>query len=96
ISTQMDINKDGTGEPLNVKVLFGQFNLADKPINAGVVKDSLGQEIDVTATLQYNKSLSFMLGYATLSDGDFFTSAGGYNADSGNMKMVVFDTKLKF
>lgn len=99
ISYKLDIDKDGVGEPLTVKLLFGQFTLADDPatMTAGqVLKDSLGTEIDLVATLYLNSNISFSLGYAKLTGGDFFTSAGGYNAAAADMQMIVFDTKLKF
>ncbi|MFA5794470.1 MAG: alginate export family protein [Candidatus Brocadiia bacterium] len=99
LTHKLDVDKDGTAEPLNVKLLFGTFSLVADPASktAGqTVSKNLGTEIDVVATLHFNKSLSFTLGYATLSGGDFFTSAGGYGVKEDSMQMIVLDSKLKF
>ncbi|MFH1226377.1 MAG: hypothetical protein V1701_00560 [Planctomycetota bacterium] len=99
LTQQLDIEKDGTPEPLDVKLIFGTFSLVADPATktAGqTVSKNLGTEIDVVATLHFNKNLSFTLGYAKLTGGDFFTSTGGYGVKSSGMQMIVLDSKLKF
>jgi len=98
ITTSIDINKDGKGEELGVRLLVGQFTLAtayDKA-TTGIKEDALGQEIDIVTTLKYTESLSFSLGIGTVSGADFFEDPMGYNVDNAGMTMVTFDTKLKF
>jgi len=96
VATKVDLDKDGSPEELKVKLLFGQFSLSDQPAGMTGVKDSLGTEIDLLLTLQYNPSVSFTLGYATLSSGKFFTDPATYNAAEDSMQMVSFGTNVKF
>jgi hypothetical protein len=96
ITTKVDIDKDGSPEELNIKLLFGQFSLSDQPNSLTGVDDSLGTEINLLLTLQYNPSVAFTLGYATLSGGKFFTDAGTYGAAEDSMKMVTFGANVKF
>ncbi|MFH1231928.1 MAG: hypothetical protein V1709_10585 [Planctomycetota bacterium] len=96
ITTKVDIDKDGTSEELKVKLLIGQFSLTDQPTGMTGVSDKLGTEVDLVGTLQFNPSVGFTLGYATLSGGKFFTDPLTYNADSSSMRMIIFCTNLKF
>jgi len=96
VATKVDLDKDGSPEDLKVKLLLGQFSLSDQPIAMTGVKDSLGTEIDLLLTLQYNPSVSFTLGYATLSSGGFFSDPATYNAAEDSMQMVSFGTSVKF
>lgn len=96
VTTKVDLDKDGSPEKLKVKLLLGQFSLSDQPAGLTGVKDSLGTEIDLLLTLQYNPSVSFTLGYATLSGGKFFTDPDTYDAAKDSMQMVVFGTNVKF
>ncbi|MEW6027208.1 MAG: hypothetical protein AB1599_07935 [Planctomycetota bacterium] len=96
VTTKIDLDKDGSPEDVKVKLLFGQFTLSDQPNSMTGVDDSLGTEVDLVVTLQYNPSVSFTLGYATLSSGGFFTDPATYNADEDSMQMVVFGTNVKF
>lgn len=105
IETSFDIDGDKTGEPVHLKLTWAKFTLNEEPVRAGVawnaprtnIDDALGTEIDISATIHYNASLSFTLGLAQLTGADFFTSANGANtADSDDLKMVTFDTYLRF
>jgi len=81
ITTQFDINKDGTGEEVTIKLLYGTFSLTEKPEKVGRIAtqvdllgidDSLGSEIDIVATLKYSDSLSFTFGIGMVTGADFF------------------------
>lgn len=96
ISTMIDIDKDGSSEELKLKILIGSFNLSKVPGAAPNASKKLGTEIDLVATLQYNPSLAFTLGYATLSGADFFTDTTTYNAAESTMGMIIFGTTLKY
>ncbi len=81
ITTQFDINKDGTGEEVTIKLLYGTFSLTEKPEKVGRIAtqvdrlgidDALGSEIDIVATLKYSDSLSFTFGIGMVSGADFF------------------------
>ncbi|MBI5779675.1 MAG: hypothetical protein HZA49_09510 [Planctomycetes bacterium] len=96
VATKVDLDKDGSPEDLKVKLLFGQFTLSDQPMGMTGVDDSLGTEVDLVVTLQYNPSVSFTLGYATLSSGGFFTDPTTYGAAEDSMKMVSFGANVKF
>ena len=96
VTTKVDLDKDGSPEDVKVKLLFGQFTLSDQPAGMTGVDDSLGTEVDLVVTLQYNPSVSFTLGYATLSSGGFFTDPATYNAAEDSMHMVSFGANVKF
>jgi hypothetical protein len=102
ITTSIDINKDGKGEELGVKLLLGQFTMGTAQkywggaLAAKALDDGLGQEIDIVTTLKYTESLSFTLGIGTVSGADFFEDTNGMNVKSAGMTMVTFDTNLKF
>jgi len=70
------------------------------------IDDDLGTEIDITATLKYTDNLSFTLGMGIVSGADFFDSGAdtnadgipdvGYRMDDADMRLYMFDTRLKF
>ncbi|MDI6788141.1 MAG: hypothetical protein QME51_07205 [Planctomycetota bacterium] len=95
-TNKVDIDKDGSPEELKVKLLLGLFTLSDQPTSRSGISDGLGTEVDLIVTLQFNPSIGFTLGYATLTGGKFFTHAGTYNAAESSMRMIIFGTNLKF
>jgi hypothetical protein len=110
ITTSIDINKDGKGEELGVKLLVGQFTMATAQkyavaatrywggalLATGALDDGLGQEIDIVTTLKYTESLSFTLGLGQISGVDNVEDVNGANIDKGSATMITFDTRLKF
>jgi len=90
ITTALDINHDGKGEPVDVKLLIGMFN-DNQAVAAGVSK-VLGTEIDLAATLHYTESLAFTLGLDMLSGAKELKDRGL----EGSAQMITFDTRLKF
>jgi hypothetical protein len=93
ISTNVDIDKDGSPEELKVTLLIGQFTKSGNPPATSRISDKLGTEIDLIVTLQYTPSLGFTFGYATLDGAKFFKTA--YPSES-SMQMIVFGAALKF
>lgn len=96
IETSLDINGDGTAEPVSVKFLFGQFTVAEVPSG---VKDGLGTEIDITATLHYTENLSFTFALGMLSGADFFDQFKVVNPafkGTDSMTFVSFGANVKF
>ena len=96
ITTKVDIDKDGASEELKIKILIGQFTLKDQPTGLSGVSERLGTEIDLVGTLQFNPSVGFTIGYATLNGGRFFTNTQTYNTDYSSMRMLIVCTNLKF
>lgn len=99
ITAEVDVNNDGTDEALDLRILFATFELnEDYKINQ--LKEDLGTEIDLVATLHYNKSVDFELAWASVTGADFFTKNGvgpGLPVqDEDDMTLVYFGTKIKF
>jgi len=108
ITTSIDINKDGKGEPVDLKLLMGMFTLVEEPdVNTygRGYDDALGTEIDLVATLKYTESLAFSLGLGFVTGADYFEGAdtdgdgikdAGFLMDETGMTLFMFDTRLKF
>jgi len=110
ITTSIDVNKDGKGEELGVKLLIGQFTMTEAQayaVNAAAMywggaklasalDDGLGQEIDIVTTLKYTESLSFTLGLGQITGMDYLTDTNGWSVDKGSATLISFDTRLKF